>query len=186
VSSAPVESPSAEPEPSAVMALVMPLVIIPSALPSELKKAIYQLPDADPELTPWLQRLGEITTEPDSVDELLAEIEALQPDGTARDPNQLELFGAMLTELQTMQRRHGSAETHAVSTLAGNTFRGTWEEILLQFKASEQAWADCTLGEFMTGLAQDGRAQTGVVIPVTNAEEFLRAGALAGVVRIIL
>ncbi|MDZ4672917.1 MAG: tetratricopeptide repeat protein [Gemmatimonadota bacterium] len=152
----------------------------------ELKKALYQLPDADPELTPWLERLGEITNEPDAIDELLAEIEAMQPDGTARDPNQLELFGAMLTELQTMQRRHGSLESHAVSTLSGNTFRGTWEEILLQFKASEMAWAECTLGEFMLGLALDGRAQTGVVIPVTTPEAFLRGSAEAGVVRIIL
>ena len=122
----------------------------------------------------------------DETRQVLAEIEAMQPDGTARDPNQLELFGAMLTELQTMQRRHGSLESHAVSTLSGNTFRGTWEEILLQFKASEMAWAECTLGEFMLGLALDGRAQTGVVIPVTTPEAFLRGSAEAGVVRIIL
>jgi tetratricopeptide (TPR) repeat protein len=152
----------------------------------ELKKAIFRLPDDDPELAPWLQRLGDISSEPDSLDELLAEVEAMQPDGTARDPNQLELFGAMLTELQTMHRRPGSSESHAVSTLSGTTFRGTWEEILLQFKASERAWADATLGEFMAGLAREGRAQTGVVIPLTTAEEFLRGSAEAGVVRIIL
>jgi len=151
----------------------------------ELKKTIYRLPDDDPELAPWLQRLGEITAEPDAVDELLAEVEALQPDGTLRDPRQLELFGAMLTELQAMQRRPGPTESHAVTTLSGNMLRGTWEEILLQFKASERGWADSTLGEFMAGLAREGRAETGVVIPVTTAEEFIRGSAQAGVLRIL-
>jgi tetratricopeptide (TPR) repeat protein len=151
----------------------------------ELKKTIYRLPDDDPELAPWLQRLGEIAGEPDAVDELLAEVEALQPDGSLRDPHQLELFGAMLTELQAMQRRPGATESHAVTTLGGTMLRGTWEEILLQFKASERAWAGSTLGEFMAGLAREGRAETGVVIPVTTAEEFIRGSAQAGVLRII-
>lgn len=151
----------------------------------ELKKLVYRLPDGDPDLVPWLQRLGEITSEPDALEELLAEVEAMQPDGSARDPNQLELFGAMLTELQAMHRRPGAVESHTVTTLSGQTFRGTWEEILLQFKASERAWAESTLSEFMAGLAREGRAQTGVVIPVTTPEEFLRGSAEAGVVRII-
>lgn len=152
----------------------------------ELKKTVYRLPQDDPELVPWLRRLGEITGEPDAVDELLAEVEALLPDGTQRDPNQLELFGTMLTELQSMQRRPGAAEHHAVATLAGTMLRGTWEEILLQFKASARAWEGRTLGEFMAGLAQEGRAETGVVIPVTTAEEFIRGSAQAGVLRIIM
>lgn len=151
----------------------------------ELKKLIYRLPDDDPELTPWLQRLGELAPEPDSLDEMLAEIEARQPDGSMRDPNQLELFGAMLTELQAMQRRGGTSEGHAVTTLTGNMLRGTWEEILLQFKDSQADWVDATLGEFMAGLAQQGRAETGVVIPVTDAESFIRGSAQAGVLRIL-
>src|SRR6266446_9459213 len=56
----------------------------------ELKKTIYRLPDEDPELAPWLSRLGEVAGEPDSIDMLLAEVEAQQADGGVRDPHQLE------------------------------------------------------------------------------------------------
>lgn len=151
----------------------------------ELKKLVYRLPDDDPELRPWAARLNDLAPEPDSLDELLAEIEASHPDGSPRDPNQLELFGAMLTELHAMQRRGGPSDPHAVTTLAGSMLRGTWEEILLQFKASQVAWAGATLGEFMAGLAQQGRAETGVVIPLTDAEAFIRGSAQAGVLRIL-
>ncbi|HEX5632218.1 MAG TPA: tetratricopeptide repeat protein, partial [Gemmatimonadales bacterium] len=63
----------------------------------ELKKEIYRLPDEDPELAPWYARLGEVAGEPDPLDMLLSEIEAQQPDGSIRDPHQLELFGTLLT-----------------------------------------------------------------------------------------
>ena len=151
----------------------------------ELKKTLHRLRDDDPELRPWLARLGEVAGEPDSVDLLLAEVAALQPDGSMRDPTQLELFGTLLTELQAMQKRPGAGETHQVATLTGRTFRGTWEEILHQMKAADRAWADAPLADFMTDLARRGAAETGVVIPVTDAEAFIRGSAEAGVLRII-
>jgi Tfp pilus assembly protein PilF len=155
----------------------------------ELKKSIYRLRDEDPELAPWLARLAEVSGEPDAVDLLLAEVEAQHGDGRVKDPHQLELFGTLLTELHAMQRRPGQAphpgETHAVGTLSGQTLRGTWEEILLQMKAADRAWADGSLTEFMADLARRGRAETGVVIPVTDAEAFIRGSAEAGVLRII-
>lgn len=155
----------------------------------ELKKSVYRLRDDDPELQPWLQRLGEVAGDPDPVDLLLAEVEAQQPDGSVRDPHQLELFGTLLTELHAMQRRPGQVapggDNHSIGTLAGHTFNGTWEEILLQMKAADREWADASLTEFMAGLARRGRAETGVVIPVTDAEAFIRGSAEAGVLRII-
>ena len=56
---------------------------------------------------------------PDPVDELLAEVEGTQPDGTLRDPHQLELFGTMLSDLTSMQRRPTASDQHLVVTLAG-------------------------------------------------------------------
>ena len=154
----------------------------------ELKKTIYRLPDEDPELAPWISRLNEVAGDPDPVDMLLAEVEAQQPDGTARDPNQLELFGVLLTELHAMQQKpwQQAAESHQVATLAGVTFRGSWEEILLQMKEAEGDWAGAPLADYMASLARRGQAETGVVIPVTNAEEFIRGSAEAGVLRIIM
>jgi tetratricopeptide (TPR) repeat protein len=135
----------------------------------ELKKSLFRLPDDDPELVPWLARLGEVAAEPDSIDMLLAEMEALLPDGTLRDPNQLELFGTLLTELQAMQKRPNVGESHLVATLSGHLFNGTWEEILLQMKAADQDSPSASLVEFMAGLARRGQAETGIVIPVSNA-----------------
>ncbi len=153
----------------------------------ELKKTVYRLPDEDPELAPWIQRLNEVAGEPDPVDMLLAEVEAQQADGQLHDPNQLELFGVLLTELHAMQQRpRQQAEVqHQVATLSGLTLKGSWEEILQQMKAAEQEWANAALADFMASLARRGEAETGVVIPLTGAEAFIRGSAEAGVVRII-
>ena len=151
----------------------------------ELKKSLYRLPEDDPELAPWLLRLGEVAGDPDQVDLLLAEIEAQQPDGTIRDPNQLDLFGTLVAELHTMQRRPGQGDHHQVTTLSGRTFRGTWEEILMQMKEADQEWSGASLAEFMLSQAARGKAETGIVIPVTDIEAFIRASAQAGVLRII-
>jgi Flp pilus assembly protein TadD len=151
----------------------------------ELKKSIFRLADDDPELTPWYERLAEVSGEPDAVDGLLAEVEGQQPDGSVRDPNQLDLFGSLLNELHQMQRRPLLGDSHVVVTLAGATLRGSWDEILTQLKASEQAWLGVSLADFMVTLARKGRTETGVDIPITSAEAFLRGSAEAGVLRII-
>lgn len=159
----------------------------------ELKKSIYRLPDEDPELAPWIERLTEVSGEPDGIEMLLAEIEAQQPDGSSRDPHQLELFGTLLSELHAMKKTShhlggptgAGGDQHQIATLAGAVFRGSWDEILLQMKAADREWADASLGEFMSGLARRGQTETGVVIPVTNAEAFIRGSAEAGVIRII-
>src|SRR5713226_4259484 len=62
----------------------------------ELKRSVYRLPESDPELVPWHERLGELTGEAEPEDLLLAEIEAMGPDGQVKDPSQLELFGTLL------------------------------------------------------------------------------------------
>src|SRR5207302_630208 len=76
----------------------------------ELKKSVYRLPDDDPELVPWNERLNELAGDAAPEDLLLAEIEAMTPDGQIRDPRQLELFGTLLTELQGMKNK--SFELH--------------------------------------------------------------------------
>jgi Flp pilus assembly protein TadD len=150
----------------------------------ELKKAAYRLADDDPELAPWYARLAEVSGEPDAVDLLLAEVESQHADGV-RDPHQLELFGALVSELHAMQRRPSLGDHHLAVTLGGHLLRGSWDDILAQFKATDLHWANATLHEFMAGLAQRGRTETGIVIPLTDAEAFLRGSARAGVLRIL-
>jgi Flp pilus assembly protein TadD len=143
----------------------------------ELKKTVYRLPDEDPELAPWLTRLGEVAGEPDAIDMLLAEVEAQQADGGVRDPHQLELHA--------MQKRPGQGEFHLVVTLSGQSIRGNWDEILLQMKAADRDGAQGSLSDFMASLARRGQAETGIVIPTTDAEAFIRGSAEAGVLRIV-
>ncbi|HTG48860.1 MAG TPA: hypothetical protein VL915_00130, partial [Gemmatimonadales bacterium] len=151
----------------------------------ELKKSVYRLPDDDPELKPWLARLAEVAGDPNPIDMLLAEVEASQADGGIRDPHQLELFGTLLSELHAMQKKPGQGESHLVVTLAGQSIPGSWEEILLQLKAADREWAHGSLSDFMTSLARRGHAETGVIIPTTDAEAFIRGSAEAGVLRIV-
>lgn len=151
----------------------------------ELKKAVYRLADDDPALGPWYERLAELAGEPDPVDEVLAEVVGTQPDGTLRDPTQLELFGTMLSDLTSMQRRPASPDQHLAVTLGGVALRGTWDEILGQFKETDCAGAVLSLADFMAGVALRGRREMGVQIPVTDAESFLRGSADAGALRIV-
>src|SRR5258706_439999 len=129
----------------------------------ELKKSVYRLPDDDPELVPWNARLNELTGDAAPEDILLAEIEAMTPDGQIRDPRQLELFGTLLTELQGMKNK--GFEVHRVSTVSGATYVGTWEEIVRQMKDDAAEWVAGSLEEYMEASARRWRKQTGVAIP---------------------
>jgi len=149
----------------------------------ELKKSVYRLPDDDPELVPWNERLNELAGDAAPEDILLSEIEAMTPDGQIRDPRQLELFGTLLTELQGMKNK--GFEVHRVSTVSGATYVGTWEEIVRQMKDDAAEWIAGSLEEYMEASAKRWRKQTGVAIPATDPESFLRAGADAGVLRIL-
>lgn len=149
----------------------------------ELKKSVYRLPPNDPELADWQRRLAEIGTEDDPTEQLLAEAAATQPDGSIRDPRQLELFGTLLTELQGMRRR--PAETHRVSTRNGVTYAGTWEEIVLQMKMDDREGTGLSVPEYMARVAARSRRRGGAVIPVTDAESFVRGAAAAGLLTIL-
>jgi len=147
----------------------------------ELKKSIYRLEADDPELGSWTERLAELASDTDPIDDLLAEIEATQADGSVRDPLQLELFGTLLMELDGMRRR-GTA-SHRVTT-RGRTYIGTWEEIVEQMQADDPDVPGGTVEEYMEHVARR-QAAAGIVIPATDAESFLLASAAAGLLKIV-
>src|SRR5919107_5933895 len=108
----------------------------------ELKKSIYRLKDDDPELKVWEDRLTELTGEPDDIDDMLAEIEQRAWDaaqGEAR--GQLELFGALLTDLAEQKQDEVPGvptAPRAITPVAepahrivrdGREFAGSWEQI---------------------------------------------------------
>lgn len=147
----------------------------------ELKKQIYRLPDDDPELKPWLNRLADLAGEADSTEILLAELEASGPGGV-RDPQQLELFGTLLTELQEMHKR-SRGDVHRVTTLDGTSYTGTWEEIVHAMR-DDSDYAHRPVQEFIHRTAARA-ARLGVKIPVTDVESFIRGSAEAGLLRIV-
>jgi Flp pilus assembly protein TadD len=149
----------------------------------ELKKSIYRLEADDPELVPWNERLAELADGGDALDQLLAEVEATQPDGTVRDPLQLELFGTLLLELEGMRHRT-PPDGHRVTTRAGATYAGSWEEIVAQMKADDPAKSSTTLEQYMEHVARL-RAAEGIVLPATDAEAFVLASAAAGLLKIV-
>jgi len=52
-------------------------------------------------------------------------------------------------------------------------------------KAADREWARGSLIDFMASLARRGQAETGIVIPTTDPEAFIRGSAEAGVLRIM-
>jgi Flp pilus assembly protein TadD len=115
----------------------------------ELKKSIHHLRDDDDDLKPWEERLGAIAGEPDDIDEMLAEIEqkALEAE-TGEAKSQLELFGALLTDLADRKKPH-EADAHEVMTSDGQPFHGSWDDIVRAMRDASAASAGRSTHEFM-------------------------------------
>jgi Tfp pilus assembly protein PilF len=150
----------------------------------ELKKSVYRLPTDDPELVPWVSRLREFVEQQEPEDQLLAEVESTQPDGSIRDPRQLELFGALVSEVRGMRRPSGN-DIHRVTTPEGLTYNGTWEEIVLQMRRDDRECTGESLTDYMEEVSRRNQAVTGVIIPASDAEAFIRGSAAAGLLSIV-
>ncbi|HEY9515097.1 MAG TPA: tetratricopeptide repeat protein [Gemmatimonadaceae bacterium] len=163
----------------------------------ELKKSLYRLPDEDPELRPWEERLGELAGEVDDIDDLLSEIETRAMEEEARNEGagrgQLELFGVLLNDLA--DRRGGSVGSgngavderveHSITTTDGRQYAGSWERIVRAMRDANKSMAGRSLQEFMATEARRGYSLTGVKIPTADAESFIRGSASAGLLRIV-
>ena len=165
----------------------------------ELKKSVYRLKDDDPELKAWEDRLGELSGEPDDIDEMLAEIEQRAWDaaqGEAR--GQLELFGALLTDLAEQKQDEvpgvppAPREPVAPHEVAahrivrdGREYAGSWEQIVSAMRDANAQYAGRSLHEFMQTEARRGYSITGVRIPTHDPESFVRGSADAGLLRIV-
>ena len=154
----------------------------------ELKKAIHRVSDSDPELKIWNERLEELNPELDDIDELLAEIEQRsleEAEGRAR--GQLELFGALLTDLADQRRETEpvdeltGVEPHRVRTREGREYDGSWEEIVKRMRDADPASAGRSLQEFIRTESQ----RRGIAVPASDAESFIRASANAGLLKIV-
>ena len=149
----------------------------------ELKKSTYRLADDDPVLRPWDDRLNEIAGEPDTIDEMLGEIEqAVNGEAEREAKDQLELFGALLADLSAQK---GAGPAHKVTGRDGRDYEGSWEDIVAQMRDASAQPAKSVL-DFMQSEARRGLALTGILISSADAESFVRGSADAGLLRILL
>lgn len=149
----------------------------------ELKRSIHSLSDEDPEMKKWDARVEELAGIPDSIDEMLAEIEQRFVEREQDDARQqLELFGAMLSDLVEQRR---DANEHRVMLRDGRSLRGSWDEIVRQMKEGSRSVVPNTLQDYMANEARRGFSLTGVIIPTGDAESFIRGIADAGLLRIL-
>jgi hypothetical protein len=124
---------------------------------------IYRLRDNDPELRPWEERLRDLAGDLDDIDEMLAEIEAKFIDAAQSEAKgQLELFGALLSSFADVK---STPESHSITLENGNTFEGTWEEIVEKMR--------------------DAKCLKETPKPEQDAESFIRRSADAGLLRIL-
>jgi len=151
----------------------------------ELKKSIYRLSEQDAQLKPLFGRLSELVSVGDSTEQLLSDLEMSGPGGVPRDPHQLELFGALLTDLQGMRHRPLAGRVHRVALADGTTYEGTFEQIVLSMKEDDREFSSASVDVFMSELARRGAVLTGVTIPATDPESFIRASAQAGILRLL-
>jgi tetratricopeptide (TPR) repeat protein len=148
----------------------------------ELSGTLRRVPEDDPDLKSWHARLAELSGEPDAIDTMLDEIEQRAAQAAERDARgQLELFGAMLADLA----QKAQPTRHQVALEDGRVFEGTWEDIVQQMRSARGARGGRTLQEFMQAEARRASAQTGVSIPASDAESFIRGSADAGILRIL-
>lgn len=149
----------------------------------ELKRTVHRLPEDDPELKKWEERLAELAGEPDDIDEMLAEIEQRAMQADHQDvKHQLELFGAMLGNLVDQKVE---AREHRVMTRDGRAFRGSWDEIVRQMRDGNATFSGRSIQDFMLSEARRQYTLTGMVIPTGDAESFIRGSADAGLLRIL-
>lgn len=161
----------------------------------ELKKSLYRLSDDDPELRPWEERLGELASEVDDIDDLLSEIEARAMEDDARAAGmagrgQLELFGVLLNDLADRRNPSGNGAVderveHRIMMTDGRQYVGSWERIVRAMRDANKAMAGRSVQEFMATEARRGYSLTGVKIPTGDAESFIRGSASAGLLRIV-
>lgn len=176
----------------------------------ELRKSSGVLGTDPSALAPWDDRLTEIASEADSIDEMLAEIETrfLEADAeTSSGPkDHLEMLGSLLDGLAkdrdhdssadealaldaaTRPAPHASRELtaevmHRVVLRDGRIYEGSWNDIVTALRDAQDA--SRTVEDFMAIEARRQYGATGVRISTRDPEEFLRGSEHAGILRII-
>ena len=128
----------------------------------ELKRALAD-DEEEADVEEWERRLEEIESDDDSVNRLLAELEA---EFSADAP-------PILVESE------GLDEAHRVQLPEGPVVSGTWLQIVSQIR-DVRGVPEETVAQFMRRRAEEVHAHAGVYLPAEDPEQFVLAGARAG------
>jgi Flp pilus assembly protein TadD len=131
----------------------------------ELKRALTGTQPGDDDVIPWEKRLEELETEPDPIEELLAEIEA----AAESDDASHAMENAVRREI----------EAHRLQLPDGGTFTGTWQDLVMQICDARGEPGE-SVAQFMQRRAAEAHARMGVALPAEDPKEFLKAGERAG------
>jgi tetratricopeptide (TPR) repeat protein len=131
----------------------------------ELKRALTGTQPGAAELVCWEKRLEELETEPDPIEQLLAEIES-----AAENEEAAEMME------HTVRRE---IEPHRVQLPEGGTFTGTWQDLVMQICCVRGEPGE-SVAQFMQRQAAEAHARMGVALPAEDPKEFLMAGERAG------
>ena len=133
----------------------------------ELKRLLEEAVPGSAALAMWEARLQELEASNDPLDDLLTEIESGVTEG--RGP-------ALVNRVAGFE---SGPDAHRVRMPDGQYVMGSWAEIVRQIR-DLRGYVSETIAQFMRRHAEEERARTGVVIPTTEPEAFVLAGARAG------
>lgn len=162
----------------------------------ELKRAAHKLSEHDPALKPWEDRLAELGSDLDDIDELFIEVDGAMAGEIGEVEvarGQLELFGTLLSSLAATKAEDPvngeaiDAGAHEVLLREGRQLTGSWEDIVrsMQDEGGGDAEQAGSLQGYMTLVARRTFRETGVRVPSHDAELFVRGSADAGLLRIV-
>jgi hypothetical protein len=135
----------------------------------ELKRALDGLEPGAQELAVWERRLEELEGQEDTIDELLAEVEARsqQPETDAPEGRAVMAVAP-----------DGDGEPHRVHLPDGFVVVGTWQDIVEQLRQARAPGE--TIAQFMRRTADEAQERAGVTVPAEDPRSVVLAGARAG------
>jgi Tfp pilus assembly protein PilF len=130
----------------------------------DLRRALCAAHSGDHELTAWQERLTELESGTDAIDELLAEVEA------SAEASE----GARALAVEDAP----DASAHCVQLRGGAQLRGSWAAIVAQIRGA-RVDAEERSAQFMRGQEPGMHLPTGIALP-DDPHAFLLAGERAG------
>jgi Tfp pilus assembly protein PilF len=145
----------------------------------ELKRSLTGT-KSDNDVVTWEKRLEELESDPDPIEEMLAEIEAAAETDAASESecdSDSDSDDTSLEEMALVVRRE--IDAHRLQLPDGGTYTGTWQALVEKICNAKGEPGE-SVAQFMQRHAAEAHARMGVALPAEDPKEFLMAGERAG------